>query len=242
MKTVTFASFILCSLLIAFPSFSTPTEAVIAEYNLAAEGDAMINFQQISKQYCIGQQQVNALSEVSGQIAKGEMVALCGPSGSGKSTLLNILGLLDMDYQGIVELSGQAYPKNPLKAAQMRRHQLGFVFQKFNLIPVMTAWENVAYPLMLNGFSQAEQKKQAQAILAKVGLAEFANHRPDNLSGGQQQRVAIARALVHKPQMVIADEPTASLMEQLTRSQSNGQADPWFDSNRLSKPTTQPTS
>lgn len=171
----------------------------------------MINFQQISKQYCIGQQQVNALSEVSGQIAKGEMVALCGPSGSGKSTLLNILGLLDMDYQGIVELSGQAYPKNPLKAAQMRRHQLGFVFQKFNLIPVMTAWENVAYPLMLNGFSQAEQKKQAQAILAKVGLAEFANHRPDNLSGGQQQRVAIARALVHKPQMVIADEPTASL-------------------------------
>lgn len=171
----------------------------------------MINFQKISKQYCIGQQQVNALSEVSGQIAKGEMVALCGPSGSGKSTLLNILGLLDMDYQGIVELSGQAYPKNPLKAAQMRRHQLGFVFQKFNLIPVMTAWENVAYPLMLNGFSQAEQKKQAQAILAKVGLAEFANHRPDNLSGGQQQRVAIARALVHKPQMVIADEPTASL-------------------------------
>lgn len=171
----------------------------------------MINFQQISKQYCIGQQQVNALSEVSGQIAKGEMVALCGPSGSGKSTLLNILGLLDMDYQGVVELSGQAYPKNPLKAAQMRRHQLGFVFQKFNLIPVMTAWENVAYPLMLNGFSQAEQKKQAQAILAKVGLAEFANHRPDNLSGGQQQRVAIARALVHKPQMVIADEPTASL-------------------------------
>ncbi|MGD8115170.1 MULTISPECIES: ABC transporter ATP-binding protein [unclassified Vibrio] len=171
----------------------------------------MINFQQISKQYCIGQQQVNALSEVSGQIAKGEMVALCGPSGSGKSTLLNILGLLDMDYQGIVELSGQPYPKNPLKAAQMRRHQLGFVFQKFNLIPVMTAWENVAYPLMLNGFSQAEQKKQAQAILAKVGLAEFANHRPDNLSGGQQQRVAIARALVHKPQMVIADEPTASL-------------------------------
>lgn len=171
----------------------------------------MINFQQISKQYCIGQQQVNALSEVSGQIAKGEMVALCGPSGSGKSTLLNILGLLDMDYQGIVELSGQPYPKNPLKAAQMRRHQLGFVFQKFNLIPVMTAWENVAYPLMLKGFSQAEQKKQAQAILAKVGLAEFANHRPDNLSGGQQQRVAIARALVHKPQMVIADEPTASL-------------------------------
>lgn len=171
----------------------------------------MINFHQISKQYHIGQQQVNALSEVSGQISQGEMVALCGPSGSGKSTLLNILGLLDMDYHGEIELSGQAYPKQPLKAAYMRRHQLGFVFQKFNLIPVMTAWENVAYPLMLNGYSLMEQKQLALAILAKVGLEAFAYHRPDNLSGGQQQRVAIARALVHKPQMVIADEPTASL-------------------------------
>lgn len=171
----------------------------------------MIKFQQISKHYHIGQQQVQALSEVSGQIAKGEMVALCGPSGSGKSTLLNILGLLDMDYQGVIELSGQPYPKQTLKAAQMRRNQLGFVFQRFNLIPVMTAWENIAYPLMLNGYSLVEQKRQALDILARVGLQEFANHRPDNLSGGQQQRVAIARALVHKPQMVIADEPTASL-------------------------------
>ena len=171
----------------------------------------MIQFNQICKKYQIGQQQVHALSGVNGQIAKGEMVALCGPSGSGKSTLLNILGLLDMDYQGAIELSGQPYPKQPLKAAEMRRHQLGFVFQKFNLIPVMTAWENVAYPLMLNGYSLAEQKQQAMAILSKVGLEEFAYHRPDNLSGGQQQRVAIARALVHKPQMVIADEPTASL-------------------------------
>lgn len=171
----------------------------------------MIDFQHISKQYHIGQQQVNALSSVSGQIAKGEMVALCGPSGSGKSTLLNILGLLDMDYQGVINLSGQPYPKHALEAARMRRNQLGFVFQKFNLIPVMTAWENVAYPLMLNGYSLLEQKQLALEILARVGLEEFAYHRPDNLSGGQQQRVAIARALVHKPQMVIADEPTASL-------------------------------
>ncbi|KLN63408.1 ABC transporter ATP-binding protein [Vibrio sp. VPAP30] len=171
----------------------------------------MIRFEQLSKTYQIGQQQVEALSQVSGEINKGEMVALCGPSGSGKSTLLNILGLLDMDYQGSIELSGIAYPKDNLKAAQMRRNQLGFVFQKFNLIPVMTAWENVAYPLMLNGYSLQDQKRKSIEILDKVGLKEFANHRPDNLSGGQQQRVAIARALIHKPQMVIADEPTASL-------------------------------
>lgn len=171
----------------------------------------MIQFNQISKQYQMGQQQVAALNQVSGEIKQGEMVALCGPSGSGKSTLLNILGLLDMDYQGEISLSGKAYPKDPKQAALLRRTQLGFVFQKFNLVPVMTAWENVAYPLMLNGYSVKEQKMMASELLEQVGLANFKDHRPDNLSGGQQQRVAIARALVHKPQLVIADEPTASL-------------------------------
>ncbi|MGC9401169.1 ABC transporter ATP-binding protein [Vibrio genomosp. F10] len=171
----------------------------------------MLKFNQISKRYRLGQQSVPALVEASGLIAKAEMVALCGPSGSGKSTLLNILGMLDMDYQGEVTLAGVPYPKDPMAAAKIRRSQLGFVFQKFNLVPVMTAWENVAYPLMLNGFSIAEQKQQAIEMLGKVGLEEFALHRPDNLSGGQQQRVAIARALVHKPEIVIADEPTASL-------------------------------
>lgn len=171
----------------------------------------MIQFNQISKQYQMGQQQVAALNQVSGEIKQGEMVALCGPSGSGKSTLLNILGLLDMDYQGEISLSGNAYPKDPKQAALLRRTQLGFVFQKFNLVPVMTAWENVAYPLMLNGYSVQEQKRMTSELLEHVGLAEFKDHRPDNLSGGQQQRVAIARALVHKPQLVIADEPTASL-------------------------------
>ncbi|WGV98727.1 ABC transporter ATP-binding protein [Vibrio sp. YMD68] len=171
----------------------------------------MLNFSQISKRYRLGQQSVPALVDASGSIAKAEMVALCGPSGSGKSTLLNILGMLDMDYQGEVTLANVPYPKDPMAAAKIRRSQLGFVFQKFNLVPVMTAWENVAYPLMLNGFSIAEQKQQAIEMLGKVGLEEFAHHRPDNLSGGQQQRVAIARALVHKPEIVIADEPTASL-------------------------------
>ncbi|KXO13147.1 ABC transporter, ATP-binding protein [Moritella sp. JT01] len=171
----------------------------------------MLIFKKISKRYQLEQQSVQALTEASGSITKGEMVALCGPSGSGKSTLLNILGMLDMDYQGEITLAGVQYPKDRTAAAKIRRSQLGFVFQKFNLVPVMTAWENVAYPLMLNGSSAHEQKQLAIAMLDKVGLADFSQHRPGNLSGGQQQRVAIARALVHKPEIVIADEPTASL-------------------------------
>ncbi len=171
----------------------------------------MITFSNISKYYRLGQQQVTALSDVSGAIEKGEMVALCGPSGSGKSTLLNVLGLLDMEYSGQVQLAGENYPRDAKQAALLRRGRLGFVFQRFNLIPVMSAWENVAYPLMLNGYSLPEQKRQAMEILAKVGLEAFATHKPDNLSGGQQQRVAIARALIHRPELVIADEPTASL-------------------------------
>lgn len=171
----------------------------------------MLNFHNISKQYSLGQQRVIALNKVNGVIKKGEMVALCGPSGSGKSTLLNILGLLDMDYSGSIDLAGVVYPKSRIEAANIRRSRLGFVFQKFNLVPVMSAWENVAYPLMLNGYSLKDQKQRATDLLAKVGLEQFIQHRPDNLSGGQQQRVAIARALVHRPEVVIADEPTASL-------------------------------
>lgn len=171
----------------------------------------MLKFQNLSKQYAIGQQSVKALCDATGTIEAGEMVALCGPSGSGKSTLLNILGLLDMGYQGQVTFDGLSYPKTPQQAAQMRRTSMGFVFQRFNLVPVMSALENVAYPLMLNGYSLKQQRYKAAEILSKVELEEFAHHRPDHLSGGQQQRVAIARALVHQPKLVIADEPTASL-------------------------------
>ena len=171
----------------------------------------MISFNGIQKTYQLGSQQVEALKKIEGFIIKGSMIALCGPSGSGKSTLLNILGLLDMDYKGKIRMDGKAYPKDPIKAATLRRHQLGFVFQRFNLVPVMTALENVAYPLQLNGYSREEQNRLATEMLEKVGLGDFIHHRPDNLSGGQQQRVAIARALVHKPSLVIADEPTASL-------------------------------
>ncbi|MEK2024146.1 ABC transporter ATP-binding protein [Vibrio parahaemolyticus] len=174
----------------------------------------MIVFSQLSRDYTLGSQTVRALQEVSGEVFAGEMVALCGPSGSGKSTLLNVLGMLDSQYQGQVTFAGQPYSSGQMQAAKMRREKLGFIFQKFNLVPVMTALENVAYPLHLNGFSKTEQTELASQMLEHVGLGEFIHHMPDNLSGGQQQRVAIARALVHKPALVIADEPTASLDSQ----------------------------
>lgn len=179
----------------------------------------MIQFSRVQKRYLLGNQEVHALNGVSGVIDNGEMVALCGPSGSGKSTLLNILGLLDMDYQGEVLFGSNTSslhpaPQVPVEAARFRRTQLGFIFQRFNLVPVMTALENVAYPLHLNGFSKQEQQRKARLMLEKVGLGSYLNHRPDHLSGGQQQRVAIARALMHQPSLVIADEPTASLDSQ----------------------------
>jgi len=171
----------------------------------------MIRFNQIRKTYQLGNQSVPALQGIDGHILKGEMIALSGPSGSGKSTLLNILGLLDMDYQGDITLDGKAYPTERLAAAKVRRQKLGFVFQRFNLVPVMTALENVAYPLHLNGFSKQQQDELALQMLEKVGLADFTQHRPDNLSGGQQQRVAIARALAMKPDVMLFDEPTSAL-------------------------------
>lgn len=171
----------------------------------------MLCFEAIKKHYSLGHRDITALNGVSGEIHRQEMVALCGPSGSGKSTLLNVLGLLEPDYQGVVALDGEPYPHHPRKAAVLRRRCLGFVFQRFNLLPVMSAWENVAYPLQLNGYSAREQRRRAEEMLCRVGLEAVLHQRPDHLSGGQQQRVAIARALVHQPQLVIADEPTASL-------------------------------
>ncbi|CCN47264.1 putative ABC-type antimicrobial peptide transport system, ATPase component [Vibrio nigripulchritudo MADA3029] len=171
----------------------------------------MIEFNQINKSYQLGTIDVPALKSATGTIEKGEMVALCGPSGSGKSTLLNVLGLLDTDYSGHIHFEGKPLPKTPKQAAEIRRYQMGFIFQKFNLVPVMTALENVMFPLKLNGHSRDQQREIAFSMLEKVGLGEYVHHRPDNLSGGQQQRVAIARALVNKPKLIIADEPTASL-------------------------------
>ncbi|ALZ74845.1 ABC transporter ATP-binding protein [Rheinheimera sp. F8] len=171
----------------------------------------MLTFQHLSKTYGSGLSQNTALKDVSADISCGEMVALCGPSGSGKSTLLNLLGLLDTPTQGQIWLDQQPVPTDPAALAQLRCRAIGFIFQRYNLLPVLTALENVEYPLQLLGVAKAERRARAMALLEAVGVGQFAGQRPDQLSGGQQQRVAIARALVKAPPLVIADEPTANL-------------------------------
>ena len=171
----------------------------------------MLKFEHLSKTYGSGLSQNTALKGVSADISRGEMVALCGPSGSGKSTLLNLLGLLDTRTQGQIWLNQQPVPTDPAALSQLRCQAIGFIFQRYNLLPVLTALENVEYPLQLLGVAKAERRARAMALLEAVGVGKFATQRPDQLSGGQQQRVAIARALVKAPPLVIADEPTANL-------------------------------
>ena len=166
----------------------------------------------VHKTYRLGQHVVPALQGVDLIVQRGELLALTGPSGSGKSTLLNLCGLIDTPDSGEIALSGQPVGKlNENQRTLLRRDALGFVFQSFNLVPVMTVAENVDYPLFLVGVPLAERRERVAAQLAAVGLQEHAQHRPDALSGGQRQRVAIARALIKRPRLVIADEPTASL-------------------------------
>ncbi|MEY4749418.1 MAG: hypothetical protein RIQ60_1632 [Pseudomonadota bacterium] len=166
----------------------------------------------LHKTYRLGSHVVPALRGVDLSLDPGEMLALTGPSGSGKSTLLNLAGLIDTPDQGRVLLRGRDVSAvNEAEATRLRRDTIGFVFQAFHLVPVMTVAENVDYPLLLAGLPLRERRQRVAAMLAAVGLADHAAHRPDALSGGQRQRVAIARALVKRPALVIADEPTASL-------------------------------
>jgi putative ABC transport system ATP-binding protein len=172
----------------------------------------VVSLHGVRKTYRLGQHIVPALRGVDLAVHAGEMLALTGPSGSGKSTLLNLCGLIDTADEGEIRLLGQ--PVNALDEARrtlLRRDALGFVFQSFNLVPVMTVTDNVEYPLFLAGVPTAERRARVAEALQRVGLAEHAQHRPDALSGGQRQRVAIARALIKRPALVIADEPTASL-------------------------------
>lgn len=178
---------------------------------MTQQSTAALSLRKVAKSYQQGDQTVTALIEINLDIEAGQTVALSGPSGSGKSTLLNVCGLLDRDYSGEYFLGGQDMRQEANALTSVRRDKLGFVFQHFNLVPVLSAFENVEYPLILNGVSTAERKRRVDEILEKIGLAEHANRRPDKLSGGQQQRVAIARALVRNPVLVVADEPTASL-------------------------------
>ena len=166
----------------------------------------------ISKHYRMGDSDVPALRSVDLSVAAGAFVAVKGPSGSGKSTLLNICGLLDSLDQGCYRLGGEDVGNlDEIARTLIRRRRIGFVFQSYNLVPVMTVAENVEYPLLLAEVPAAERRARVAATLEQVGLAQLAGRRPDHLSGGQRQRVAIARALVKSPTLVIADEPTANL-------------------------------
>jgi len=177
-----------------------------------ARHDEVLRLDGVHKTYHLGAHVVPALQGVDLALRRGEMLALTGPSGSGKSTLLNIAGLIDRADTGCVRLRGHDVGTlSESQATLLRRDAIGFVFQGFNLVPVMTVWDNVDYALFIAGMPVPERRQRVQALLQAVGLDAHAAHRPDALSGGQRQRVAIARALVKRPALVIADEPTANL-------------------------------
>jgi putative ABC transport system ATP-binding protein len=172
----------------------------------------MIKVENITKDYRIGQTVVHALRGVSLDIEKGEFLSIAGPSGSGKTTLLNLIGCLDKVTSGEIYIVGEAVSSQNMKElALLRRRRLGFVFQSFNLIPVLSAYENVSFALSLLGINGAEIKERTYGILEEVGLKGMETRLPGELSGGQQQRVAVARALIKEPDVVLADEPTANL-------------------------------
>jgi putative ABC transport system ATP-binding protein len=174
--------------------------------------DSVVQLQGVSKTYRVGEVDVEALKDVSLQIHPRRFSVAIGPSGSGKTTLLNLIGGIDAPTSGRVFLCGQDLAALSDDArSDFRARHVGFVFQGFNLMPVLSAFENVEYPLLLIGMSAAERKERSMELLEAVGLAEQSRRRPNELSGGQKQRVAIARALVKRPDLVLADEPTANL-------------------------------
>lgn len=171
-----------------------------------------IRFQSVNKQYKLGKTTVNALKDVSLTIKQGEFVTVIGPSGSGKSTMLHLLGALDRPTSGEIFIhDSEINTMNDKQLARLRRQEIGFIFQSFNLIPVLSVFSNVEFPLLLMKLKKEERKERVMKILDQVGLSSRVHHKTEELSGGQRQRVAIARALVINPSIILSDEPTANL-------------------------------
>ena len=172
----------------------------------------MIELQNVCRTFIVGDQKVDALRDINLSFGAGEYISIMGPSGSGKSTLLNLLGLLDRPTSGIYLLDGgNVTDLNDEQQARVRREKIGFVFQSFHLVPRLTAAQNVELPMILAGIAAEERKARVQVLMQNYGLADRADHKPDQLSGGQRQRVAIARATVMNPTVLLADEPTGNL-------------------------------
>jgi putative ABC transport system ATP-binding protein len=173
----------------------------------------IVSAQSISKTYQLGKTEVPALRDVSLEIHSGEFISIAGPSGSGKTTLLNMIGCVDVPTSGKVVVGGKDTATLSERAlTDLRLHQIGFIFQTFNLVSVLSVFQNVEFPLLLQGgLSSRERRQRVGGLLEAVGLDQHARHRPSELSGGQRQRVAVARALVTRPPLVLADEPTANL-------------------------------
>ncbi len=196
------------------PALTEPTQTVLAKSE-----PPVIELRGISKHYQMAGETFTALADIQLKVGRNDYVALIGPSGSGKSTLLNMLGCLDTPDQGDYLLCGQPVASlDETALAQVRNQQIGFIFQSFNLLPRLTALQNVLQPLLYRVMSKPERLSRAMAVLERVGLADKAQHLPSQLSGGQRQRVAIARALVTEPAVLLGDEPTGNLDSKTTAS------------------------
>jgi putative ABC transport system ATP-binding protein len=174
--------------------------------------EPLVRIERATKEYRLDGQSITALYQINLKIEEGVFLAIAGPSGSGKSTLLHLMGCIDSPSSGRILIEGEDVAmRSADQLAGLRSRAIGFIFQTFNLFPVLTAAENVEYPLLKRDVSKRDRRKRVLHYLDMVGLAHFANHRPNQLSGGQRQRVAIARALINQPRIVLADEPTANL-------------------------------
>jgi putative ABC transport system ATP-binding protein len=175
---------------------------------------AIVSLKDVQKIYPLGKTEVHAVKGVSFDIARGDFISIAGPSGSGKSTILNMIGCIDVPTAGSVELNGQITSGlTDREITELRHKFVGFIFQSFNLIPVLNVYENIEFPLLLGkkAIDPKERREWTEYLIEEVGLTDWAKHRPNELSGGQRQRVAIARSLATKPELVLADEPTANL-------------------------------